>query len=67
MKYNEGDVLTCRVSKSPGYKKGSQYTVFKHEKDGLCLVGDDGFRDPMRMLCSAFTKVGPSDPTIREV
>lgn len=56
----------CTNSESPGYKKGSRYQAYKNDKGVLCLMGSDGYEDPVANLISSFRPVLGDKPTIGE-
>ena len=64
--YKVGTVLTCVVSKSCGYKKGTNYIVI--EKDSVKgLQADDGLFDPISQLISGFVVANATTQAIRQL
>lgn len=52
-----GNKLLCTSSASPGYKVGNTYIVVKNDKGVLCLLGEDGYYDPLTQLVSKFKDI----------
>lgn len=52
-----GNKLLCTNSASPGYKEGNTYIVVKNDKGVLCLLGEDGYYDPLTQLVSTFKDI----------
>ena len=56
-KWQAGAQYECTLSKSPGYKVGRVYSVFKDNDGVLKMRAGDGFTDICSMLLSGFRKV----------
>ena len=56
-KWQAGAQYECTLSKSPGYKIGHVYSVFKDSDGLLKMKAGDGFTDICSMLLSGFRKV----------
>lgn len=55
MNYKDKDELVCVKSKSCAYSEGKVYVVNRHpQTKKLCLIGNDGFYDPLDKLVSSF-------------
>jgi hypothetical protein len=59
--FNAGDVVVRTKSQSCGYKEKDEYAVYLNEKGWKCLMGRDGYEDPVSLLISRLSKVKRKD------